>query len=106
MFSVLPNVMNGHDVGVIEIGCGAGFSQVGFGGFLAVHQLAMRRLDGDEPLHLPVMSEVNEAEPAFAQNLLNAIATNVRGQGGIGIHSWRFDAVLLEVAGSILIVRR
>ena len=43
-----------HGVGTFAL-------QQPFGGFGAVHPIAMRNLDGNEPLQLPVMSEVDEA---------------------------------------------
>ena len=38
----------------------------------------MRHLDGDGPLQLIVVGEVNEAEAAFAQDPLDAVATDLR----------------------------
>ena len=81
---------------MVEIGDGAGFGQIGFGGFGAVHQLAMRHLDGDKPLQLVVVGEVNEAEPALAQNFLDPVATDVRRHGGSAINGGCFPAVRLE----------
>ena len=66
-----------HDVRVIEVGDGAGFGQVGFGGFGAIHELAMRHLDRHEPLQLVVVGEVDEAEAALAQHSLDAVAADV-----------------------------
>ena len=74
--------MNGDDVRVIEVGDSAGFGQVGFGGFGPIHQLSMRHLDGDEPLQLPVMSEVDEAEAALSADFLDPVATDVRRRAG------------------------
>ena len=63
------DIEDGHDVRVVEVGDGAGFGQVGFGGFGAIDELAMRHLDGDEPLQLVVVGEVDEAEAALARAL-------------------------------------
>ncbi len=60
------HVIDGNDVRVVEVGDGSRFGQVGFGGFGTIHQLAVRNLDGDEPLQLVVVGEVDEAEAAFA----------------------------------------
>ena len=70
------DVVDGDDVRVVEAGDGAGFGQVGFGVFGAVHQLAVRHLDGDEPLQLVVVGQVDEAEAALAQDPLDAVATD------------------------------
>ena len=56
------DIVDGHDVRVVEVGDGAGFGQVGFGVFGPSHQLAVRHLDGDEPLQLVVVGQVDEAE--------------------------------------------
>jgi hypothetical protein len=66
----------------VLVACSArrsGFRQVGFGGFRAIHQLAMRNLLGDEALQLVVVGEIDEAEPSLTEDFLNAVATNVRG---------------------------
>ena len=62
---------------MVEVGDGAGFGQIGFGGFGTIHQLAMRHLDGDETLQLVVVGEVDEAEAAFAQDFLDPVATDL-----------------------------
>src|SRR5262249_4804393 len=45
------------------------------------HQVAMRHLDGDEALQLVIAREVDEAKAAFAQGLLDAVATDLAGRG-------------------------
>ena len=65
---------------VIEVGDGAGFGQIGFGVFGPSHQLAMRHLDRHEPLQLVVMGEIDEAEAALAQDLLDPVATDALGR--------------------------
>ena len=71
------DIMDRHDVRVIEIGDRAGFGQIGFGIFGAIHQLAMRHLDRDETLQLVVVGEVDEAETALAQHSLDPVATDL-----------------------------
>src|SRR5262249_18393887 len=80
------DVEDRDDVRVIEVGDGAGFGQVGVGGFGTIHQLAVRNLDGAGPLQLPVVGEVDDAGPAPAEHLLDAVATDVRRQGGIRVN--------------------
>ena len=73
---------------VIEVGDGTGFGQVGIGGFGAIHQLAVRHLDGDEPLQLIIVGQIDEAEAALTEHFLDAVATNLlwlrSGNGGGG----------------------
>ena len=85
---------------VIEVGDGAGFGQVGFGVFGAIHQLAMRHLDGDEPLQLVVVGEVDEAEAALAQDLLDPVATDVRGGGSQQRRAGRVPVRVRQRSGS------
>ena len=86
---------------VIEVGDGAGFGQVGFGIFGSIHQLAMRHLDGHEPLQLVVVGQVDEAEAALAQHLLDPVATDVlRLGGGNGQGGGLVIVARLVVAGS------
>jgi hypothetical protein len=66
---------------MIEVGDGAGFGQIGFGGFGAIHEFVMRHLDCDAPLQLVVVSEIDKAETALTENFLDAVATDVRGGG-------------------------
>ena len=66
---------------MVEIGDGAGFGQVGFGVGGLSDELGVRNLDGDEPLQLVVMGEVDEAEAALAQHSLDPVATDLRGGG-------------------------
>ena len=76
------DIVDGNDVRVVEVGDGAGFGQIGFGVFGPSHQLAVRHLDGDEPLQLVVVGQVDEAEAAFAQDLLDPVATDPLGMFG------------------------
>lgn len=61
------HVMHGNDVGMIEAGDGAGFGQVRFGIFGAIHQLAMRNFDSHKTLQLVVVSEIHDPEAALAR---------------------------------------
>ena len=68
--------MHWHDIRVIEVGDRAGFGQVGFGVFGTGHQLAVRNFNGDEPLQLLVISQIDEAEATLSEYPFNPIATN------------------------------
>ena len=61
---------------MIEVGDGAGFGQIGFGVFGPSDQLGVRHLDGDEPLQLVVVGQVDEAEAALAQDSFHPVATD------------------------------
>ena len=67
---------------MIEIGDGAGFGQIGLGIFGLRDQLGVRHLDGDGPVQLLVVGQIDEAEAAFAQHLLDAVATDPLGMFG------------------------
>ena len=69
--------MHGNDVRVIEVGDGAGFAQVGFGGFGAIHQPAMQNLDCDKTPQLLVVGKVDDAEPALTEDSRDAVATDL-----------------------------
>ncbi len=57
----------------------SGFVKVRFGiGWLRC-QFPVGHLDGDVPLKLIVVGEVDGPEPAFAQQTLDAVATDLRG---------------------------
>ncbi len=64
---------------MIQIGDRAGFSQVRLGIFRAFHAFPMRHLDHHEPLQLVVVSQVDEAETALAQDPLNTVAADSLG---------------------------
>ena len=75
---------------MVEAGDGAGFGQVGFGVFGPGDEPAVRHLDGDEPLQLLVVGQVDEAEAAFAQDSLDPVATDALGLlGGNLVHGCR-----------------
>ena len=99
------DIEDGNDVRMIEVGDGAGFGQVGFGGFGAIHQLAMRHLDGDEPLQLVVVGEIDEAEAALTEDFLDAVATDVlRLRGGNAIDGGLVVAARLVITSSFRVV--
>ena len=62
---------------MIEVGDGAGFGQIGFGITRLSNQPSMGHLDRHGPLQLLVVSEVDEAEAAFAEDFLHQVATNL-----------------------------
>jgi len=70
---------------MIEIGDGTSFSQVGFGVRGLSDELSVRDLDGHEPLQLVVVGEVDEAEAAPAQHLLDPVATDLVRKCGRGV---------------------
>ncbi len=99
------DIVDRHDVRVVEVGDGAGFGQIGFGVFGASHQLGVRHLDGDEPLQLVVVGEVDEAEAALAQDFLDAVATDVlRLRGGNTIDGGLVVAARLVITSSFRVV--
>src|SRR5262245_33455017 len=69
---------------MIEVGDGTGFGQIGFGGFGAIHEFAVRYLDSDEPLQLVIVGEIDEAETALTEDFLDSITTDVRWRSRIG----------------------
>jgi hypothetical protein len=71
------HVVHRHDVGVIEIGGGAGLRQVGLGVFQPGHQPAVRHLNGYQPLQLVVVGQVNQTESASAQDSFHSVAADV-----------------------------
>ena len=84
------HVVDGHDVGMVEIGDGAGFGQVGFGVFGSGDEVGVRHLDGDEPLQLLVLRQIDEAETALSQHSFDAVATDpLRRLGGDLVQIYR-----------------
>ena len=73
------HVVDRHDVGVVEGGDGAGLGQVGFGVFGPADEPAVRHLDGDGPLQLLVVGQVDATEAALAQDPLNPVAADAPG---------------------------
>ena len=69
--------MHRHNTGMIEIGDRAGFCQIRFGVFWFGDQLGMGHLDGDQPIQLLVVRQIDESEAAFAQDLFNAVTTDL-----------------------------
>ena len=62
---------------MIEAGDGAGLSQIRFGIFGPADEVGVRHLDGDGPLQLIVVSQVDETEAALAEDSLHPIATDL-----------------------------
>jgi len=77
------HVEDGDDVRVVETGDGAGFGQMGVGGL--GDELGVGNLDGDEPLQLVVVGEVDEAEAALTQHILDSVATDLLGKWVCGV---------------------
>ena len=75
-FGRAANVVYPHDVGVIEIGDGAGFDQISLGVFGGGHPMPVRHFDRHGAAQLVVISQINEAEAAFAQQPFDPVATN------------------------------
>ena len=73
---MLPTSKTGTMCGMIEVGDGAGFGQVGFGVFESIHQLAMRHLDGHRAVQLVVVGQIDEAEAALAEHTFDPVATD------------------------------
>ncbi len=69
--------MHRHNAGMIEIGNCAGLGQICLGIFGLGDQLGVRHLDGNQPIQLLVMGQIDETEAPFAQHLFDAIATNL-----------------------------
>ena len=59
--------MHRHDAGMIEIGDRASLGQIRLGIFGLRDQLGVRHLDGDQPIQLLVVSQIDETEAPFAQ---------------------------------------
>ena len=64
---MLPTSYTGHNVGVIEMGDGAGFGQIGLGVLRLRDQSGMRHLDGDQPVQLLVAGQIDHPETTLAQ---------------------------------------
>ena len=95
------DIMHRHDAGMVEIGDRAGLGQIRLGIFGLRDQLGVRHLDGDRPVQLLVVGQIDQAEAAFAQDLLDAVATDplrapgrIPPSGGIG-----FPRVLRHIVG-------
>ena len=73
---------------MIEIGDRASFGEIGLGIFRLRDQLGVRDLDGNGPVQLLILGQIDKAEAAFAEDLLDAVATDVlwlrSGNGGGG----------------------
>jgi hypothetical protein len=71
------NIMHRHNTGMIEIGDRASLGQIRLGIFGFGDQFGVRHLDGDQPIQLLVVGQLDKAKATFAQYLLDAIATNL-----------------------------
>ncbi len=76
------DIVDGNDVGMIEIGDRASLGQIRLGIFGLRDQFGVRHLDGDRPIQLLVLGQIDETEAPFAQHLLDAVATDPLGMFG------------------------
>ncbi len=89
---------------MIEIGDRASLGQIRFGIFGLRDQLGVRHLDGDEPIQLLVVGQIDEAEAPFAQHFLDAVATNLLERLS-GRSIIRRDGISLKILCHIVGVR-
>ena len=61
---------------MVEIGDRAGLGQIRFGIFGLGDQLGVRHLDGDGPVQLLILSQIDEAEAPSAQHFLDPVSTD------------------------------
>ena len=68
------------------------------------HQFWMSNLDGDQAIELLVLSQINDAESAFAQRPLDSVAANSFGDqiGPAAAFSMRHIGRLLNRIGGVL----
>ena len=65
-------------------------------------QLGVRHLDGDRPIQLFIVSQIDETEAPFSQDLLDAVATDPLGMFGgrcITLREWIPLVVLRHIEG-------
>src|SRR5205823_4455484 len=68
-------------------------------------QFAMRHLDGDEPLQLVIVGEIDKPETALTDDFFDAVATDVlRLRSGKGINGGLVVAARLVITGSFRVV--
>ncbi len=77
-----PDIVDRHDVGVVEGGEDAGLGEVGFDSLAIAHPAGVRHLDGNGAVQLFVASQVDAPEAALAEDLLDPVATDPHGQVG------------------------
>ncbi len=75
----VADIMHRDDAGMVEIGDRASLSQIHFRIFGMRDQAGVRHLDGDGPVQLLVLSEIDKAEAPLAQHFLDAIAADPLG---------------------------
>ena len=76
------HIIHRHDAGMVEIGDRPSLGQVRFRIFGLGDQPGVRHLDGDGPVQLLIVSEVDKAEAPLAQHFLDAVATDPLGMLG------------------------
>ena len=73
------DIMHRDDAGMVEIGDRASLGQIRFRIFGLRDQAGVRHLDGDGPVQLLIVSEIDKAEAPLAQHFLDAVATDPLG---------------------------
>ena len=76
------DIMHRDDAGMIEIGDRASFGEIRLCIFRLRDQLGVRNLDGNGPVQLLILGQIDKAEAAFAEHLLDAVATDPLGMFG------------------------
>ena len=96
------DIVNRDNIRVIEAGDGARFGEIRFGILGIQDEFAMGNLDRDQALQSVVAGQIDDAEAALAQHVLNQIAANDIGPGCHGpIGNSR-----LKCAGPIVFAQR
>ena len=70
---MLPNLVDGADIGMIQCRCGAGFAQEALISLPIFSDVIGKELEGDEVVQLGVLSLVNHTHAASAQLLKDPI---------------------------------
>ncbi len=71
--AVLPNFVNGADVGMVQSGSGAGFAAKTFEGLRVVRDIVGQELQRDEAAERGVFGAVDDTHPAAAQLVEDSI---------------------------------
>lgn len=91
---------------MVQPGDGAGLGEVSLGVFRPGDAIRMGNLDGDRPPELLVVGKVDEAETALAQDFLDTVAADGRGQRIGGDCGRRFSGPRLEISRLVDFVHR
>jgi hypothetical protein len=71
------DIVNRNDVGMIKVRNDTSLGQIRLGIFGARYQVGVRNLDGDEPIQLLIVSEIDDSKTAFSQNPFDAVAIDL-----------------------------